>query len=89
MCIRRLSTAECSAGKYYWKEVDPTEFYACVEPTSGVNPMLPDYVVNAVKMRCSAGSYMCTRYDDVSDRFCYNVYNLYGVHKNGQFCFLA
>jgi len=66
--------AECSVGKYYWKEVDPSEFYACVEPARGVNPMLPDYVVNAVKMRCSPGSYMCTRYQHVSTCDAFNSF---------------
>jgi len=63
-CVWR---AECSPGKYYWKEEDPTEFYACVEPTPGYNPSVPSYVINAVKMRCSSGTYMCSRYNDVSD----------------------
>ena len=74
--MRQMLTAmraECSVGKYFWKEADPTEFYACVEPTTGVNPQLPDYVINAVKMRCSAGTYMCTRYTDVSG-FCCLIY---------------
>jgi len=62
--------SECSAGKYYWKEEDPSEFYACVEPTSGVNPSVPSYVINAVKMRCSAGTYMCSRYNQASYCFC-------------------
>jgi len=64
-----VTYVECSAGKYYWKETDPTEFYACVEPSHGVNPLVSDYVVNAVKMRCTSGTYMCTRHNDVSDFF--------------------
>jgi len=63
--------AECSVGKYFWKEEDPTEFYACVEPTTGLNAHLPDYVINAVKMRCSEDTYMCTRYNHVSRLCCY------------------
>lgn len=68
-----LCYVECSPGKYYWKESDATEFYACVEPASGVEPLLPGYVINAIKMRCSSGTYMCTRYNDVSD-LCFDDY---------------
>ena len=59
---------ECSPGKYYWKEEDPGQFYACVELTRGINPSIPDYVTNAIRMKCAEGTYMCSLQTDVSSQ---------------------